>query len=169
MVRDATTRSARRVRAMAGSCPEKDTTVVKMNRNKNEKKTKAASPASEAQRRRWTRLLGAFQDAIHWGLDAAAHLAREYPDEVETVQRVRAFVKAHIDGKKPAIDLDDLVFTFALAMAAFAVERGTPGAFGLWIEQPPIRVTSDSDLEQQWLVQLLWNYEAAQSRLRNRV
>src|SRR5262249_54059146 len=97
---------------MAGLCPETGTTVEK------KKKGKSASPASRVQRMKWALLFGAFHEAIQWGLDGAARLAHDYPDEVETIERVRAFVKGRIEGRAVPVELDDLLFTFALAMAA---------------------------------------------------
>ena len=163
MVRDAGNRSARRVRAMAGLCPEKETTVQKKEKMK---KTKTVLPASHEQRPKWSLLLAGFHEAINWGLDAAARLARGFPDEIETVERVRAFVNGRIAGNEVPIELDDLLFTFAVALAALEVEQGTPGTFAVWIEKQPIRVTSATDLERQWIEQLLWTYEAVQNRLR---
>src|SRR5688572_2754218 len=108
---------------MAGCCPEKDTTVEKRKRI-----NRTGSSASPAQRLKWAALLGAFQGAINWGLDAAARLAREYPEEIETIERVRAFVSGRIRGRSAPIELDDLLFAFALAMAALDHQRGAPGA-----------------------------------------
>ena len=147
---------------MAGCCPEKDTTV-----EKKRKTNTGGSSVSPAQRLKWAALLGAFQGVINWGLDAAARLAHQYPDEVETIERVRAFVSGRIRGRSAPIELDDLLFAFALAMAAIDHERGEPGAFGAWIERQPVRVANATDLERQWLEQLLWTYDAVQSRLRS--
>ena len=85
---------------------------------------------SPAQRLKWAALLGAFQGVINWGLDAASRLAAPYPDEIDTIERVREFVSGRVRGHADKIDLDDLLFAFALAMAAVDAERGAPGAFG---------------------------------------
>jgi len=135
-------------------------------KNKHKKSAKKTSP-SRPQHPKWSLLFGAFQEAIHWGLDAAARLAREYPHEVDKIERVRAFVKARVDGKAVPVELDDLLFTFAIAMAAVEADRGTLGAFGTWIEKQPVHVKNATDLERQWLEQVLWTYDTIHARLRS--
>jgi len=69
----------------------------------------------------WALLFRAFQDASEWLLDVAAHTARGYTDEVGAVERVRKFMRARNAGRPAHLRLDDLLFTFALVLAA--VER----------------------------------------------
>ncbi len=69
----------------------------------------------------WTLLFQAFSDALEWALDRAADLARGYPDEVATVERVRTFARRRIAGQPAHVRLEDLLFAFALV--AGAVER----------------------------------------------
>ena len=69
----------------------------------------------------WSLLLRAFKDASEWLLDVAAHTARDYPDEVAAVERVRKFVRARNDNRPAHLRFDDLLYTFALVLAA--VER----------------------------------------------
>jgi hypothetical protein len=69
----------------------------------------------------WVLLLRAFRDACEWVLDVAAHIARRYPEEVAAVERVRAYVRARIAGRPAQLRGDDLLFTFALVLAA--IER----------------------------------------------
>ena len=135
-------------------------------KEKTKKKTRTVLPASHAQRPKRSLLLAGFHEAINWGLDAAALFVRGFRAEIESVERVRAFVNGRMAGNEVPIELDDLLFTFAVALAALEVEQGTPGTFAVWIEKQPIRATSVTELERQWLEQLLWTYEAVQNRLR---
>ena len=69
----------------------------------------------------WSLLFRAFTDASEWVLDVAAYTAREFPDEVAAVERVRGFVRERVAGHPAHLRFDDLLFTFALVLAA--VER----------------------------------------------
>ena len=69
----------------------------------------------------WTRLFQAFHEALEWTLDVAVRLARHYPEEVATVERVREFVRARIAGEPADIGVDDVLFTFGLVVGA--IER----------------------------------------------
>ncbi len=69
----------------------------------------------------WSLLFRAFKDASEWILDCAAHTARDYPDEVAAVERVRTFMRARIADRPAHLRLEDLLFTFALVLAT--VER----------------------------------------------
>jgi hypothetical protein len=50
-----------------------------------------------------------------------AHIAREYRDEVDAVERVRAFMHARLVDRPAQLRIDDVLFTFALVLAA--IER----------------------------------------------
>ena len=69
----------------------------------------------------WSALARAFRDASDWVLDVAAHTARDFPDEVAAVERVRRFMRARGVGRPAHLRIDDLLFTFVLVLAA--VER----------------------------------------------
>jgi hypothetical protein len=69
----------------------------------------------------WTTLFRAFADALEWAFDRAADLAREYPREVEIVERVRTFVRRRIAGNPAHVRIEDVLFVFGLV--AGAVER----------------------------------------------
>ena len=66
----------------------------------------------------WTRLFQAFHLGTQWTFEIAARLAREYPEEVATVERVRHFVRARIAGHPAEIAIDDVLFTFGLVVGA---------------------------------------------------
>ena len=80
---------------------------------------------SEAQDRT---LFRALKDAFEWAIDIAAGLARDYPEEVEAVERLRAYLRAWLAGNRATVPLQDVLFVLALLMSA--IERGC-GAIGL--------------------------------------
>ena len=50
-----------------------------------------------------TPLLVAFGEAFECTLDVAASLARDYPDQAEAIERVRAFMRARITGSEERV------------------------------------------------------------------
>ena len=62
----------------------------------------------------WTPLFQAFSEALDWALDRAADFADAYPDEVDTLERVRTFMHRRIAGDPAAVRLDDLLFALGL-------------------------------------------------------
>lgn len=72
----------------------------------------------------WALLYRAFKDASDWVLDVAAHTARNYPDEVAAVERVRRFLRARSAGRRARVRADDLLFTFGLMLAAIERDLG---------------------------------------------
>ena len=57
------------------------------------------SGALESELLDWAPLFQAFADAFEWALDQAADLARNYPEEVAAVERVRTFMRKHVAGQ----------------------------------------------------------------------
>ena len=51
-------------------------------------------------------------------IDVATQLARDYPEEVEAVYRVRRFMHKRIDGKSAHVKVEDILFTFGLIIGA---------------------------------------------------
>ena len=72
----------------------------------------------------WSLLFRAFKDASEWVLDCAVHTARDYPDEVAAVERVRKFMRARNAGHPAHLRIDDLLFTFALVLASIDRDLG---------------------------------------------
>jgi hypothetical protein len=91
-----------------------------------------------ARRPSWAILIGAFSEPIEWSLDRAASFARHYPDEVATIERLRAYMRARVASKQLPIELDDLVFAFTLVMGALDFELSHLGAFGASVETETI-------------------------------
>ena len=71
----------------------------------------------------WAPLFAAFSDVLEWVLDVAAHAARNYPDEVAAVERVRTFMRRRLAGFPAHLRIDDLLFTFALVLVGLEREH----------------------------------------------
>lgn len=69
----------------------------------------------------WIPLFQAFAEALEWALDRAANLARPYPAEVATIERVRTFIRRRTAGELAHLRVDDLLF--AVGLIAGALER----------------------------------------------
>ena len=92
----------------------------------------------------WTPLFSAFEQAFEWALDVAAQLARDYPEEVEAVERVRAFMRKRIAGIPAHVRVDDVLFTFGLIIGAIERDLGPVDALGPWFA--PIHLPSAAEL-----------------------
>jgi len=64
------------------------------------------------------RLRGAIREAFEWGLDVAARLVREDPEDASAVERVRTFMRARMDDRPANVAVDDVLFTFGLLIGA---------------------------------------------------
>jgi hypothetical protein len=71
----------------------------------------------------WAVLFAAFSDALEWVLDIAAQAARNFPDEVAAVERVRTFMRRRLAGFPAHLRIDDLLFTFALMLVGLEREH----------------------------------------------
>ena len=76
----------------------------------------------------WTQLFQAFAEALDWVLSLASDLARNYPAEVATVERVRTFIHRRIAGDPAHIRADDLLFALGLIGGALELYRSTEPA-----------------------------------------
>ncbi len=54
-----------------------------------------------------------MKDVIDWALDIAVRLSRDFPEDVEAIEHVRACFHAWLAGHPCVIDIDDLLITFA--------------------------------------------------------
>ena len=90
----------------------------------------------------WTLLFHAFEDALEWAFDVAQGFAREFPAEVDAVERVRAFTRRQNSGRAGQLHINDLLFTFALVAGALERDVGfiaTPSQFQVRFAQPGAR------------------------------
>ncbi len=78
----------------------------------------------------WTLLFRAFLEAFEWTLDVARGFARDFPEEVAAVERVRAFMRRRVAGQAAHVRIEDVLFTFGLIMGAVERDLGP-------LRQPP--------------------------------
>jgi hypothetical protein len=72
----------------------------------------------------WQPLFAAIKDVIDWALDIAVQLSRDFPDDVESIEKVRLCFHAWLDGHPCEMDLNDLLLTFAAILSAIEVDLG---------------------------------------------
>jgi hypothetical protein len=162
VVRDAN-QSARVARARRGFAPSQEE-IVKKQKKRNSIRPPEIAGAGPMD---WTPLFAAFKEAFEWALDVATGLARDFPEEVEAVERVRAYMRARIAGIPSRISIEDVLFTFGLIMGSIERDLGSVGAFGSWLHQEPMRFPSASELwKPRWLRQLVCTCERMESRPR---
>ena len=111
---------------------------------KNQKKTIRKPDVTGTGTLDWTPMFQAFREAFEWALDVARQLARDYPEEVETVDRVRAFMRKRRVGETAHIQADDVWFTFALIIGAIERDLGPVGMLGPWFA-PGMKLPSASE------------------------
>lgn len=88
------------------------------------KKHRSPYASEEVSALDWTPLFSAFQDAFEWAFDIAGNLAREYPEEIAAVERVRAFMRKRIAGRPAHVRADDVLFAFGLVIGAIERDLG---------------------------------------------
>ena len=72
----------------------------------------------------WMPLFAAIQDVSEWALDIAAKLSRDYPEDLEAIDNVRAFVRAWLEGRRSEVNVSDVLTTIAIIFSAIELERG---------------------------------------------
>ena len=115
---------------------------------KSKTKNSCKVDPSEAGPGDWTPLFAAFRDAFEWALDVACHLARDFPEEVESVERVRTFMRKRIAGETAHIRIDDVMFTFGLLIGAIQRDLAPVSNLGPWFATS-MRLPSAGELLRQ--------------------
>jgi hypothetical protein len=147
------------MRAWRGFAPRQDRSVTKpKTKTRNHKKPDKEDP-STAGPENWTPLFAAFRDAFEWALDVAHHLARDYPEEVESVERVRTFMRKRIAGETAHIRMDDVMFTFALIITAIERDLGPVRHLGPWFATPMRLPSADELARGNTLHHLVWSLD----------
>lgn len=98
---------------------------------KNPKTKKKLPRNNDGTAMEWEALYRAFHDSFEWALDVAANLARDFPEEVEAVERVRAFMRKRIAGVPSHVTINDVLFTFGLLIGAIDRDIGPVGPSSL--------------------------------------
>ena len=96
----------------------------------------APEPQEEDESLEWGSLFKAFREAFDWALDVAAALARDFPEEIDAVERVRTFMRARLAGQPAIVAVDDVLFTFGLLIGAIEHDLGTLNPLGPWFAPP---------------------------------
>jgi hypothetical protein len=70
-------------------------------------------------------LFAAFAEILEWLFDRAQVFAREYPEEVAAVERIRVFVRRNAGDPAPRVcaHVEDLLFTLGLIAGALEQQR----------------------------------------------
>ncbi|MCX5742968.1 MAG: hypothetical protein NT062_10780, partial [Proteobacteria bacterium] len=85
-------------------------------------------------------------------------LARDYPEEVEAVERVRVFMKARLAGKPAIVPVDDVLFTFGLIIGAIERDIGPVSNAGAWFARPLMRFPGVTDLWEPAPRRRVWTF-----------
>ncbi|MEJ7598484.1 MAG: hypothetical protein WKG01_11290 [Kofleriaceae bacterium] len=135
-------------------------------KNDPKRPSKKRRPHDDGKEPEWTRLYHAFREAFDWALDVAASLARDFPEEVEAVERVRVYMRKRTAGHPAQVRIDDVLFTVGLLISAIERDIGptrswtpasapiTPLAFpgaDTWEPRLPRRFTSLAAGLASWL------------------
>lgn len=121
------------------------------------KKTAASRENDERNGVDWGPLYQALEEAFEWALDIARSIARDYPEEVAAVERVRAFMRKRVAGLPAELPFEDIMLTFALIIGAIEQDLGPvarlvpwlvtsmrcPSSTELWERPYPRRVTNE--------------------------
>ncbi len=72
----------------------------------------------------WGSLFQHLSGVIDWALDIAAKLSRDYDEDLDAIENVRAFVNGWLDGRRAEVPLTDLLTTIAILFAAIEIDLG---------------------------------------------
>ena len=63
-------------------------------------------------------VLDAIEEAFEWALDIAAGLVRDYPEEVASIERARAFMRKRFRGEPATVAVEDVLFAIGLIIGS---------------------------------------------------
>lgn len=94
-------------------------------RKKKENKSQPAAPeiASEGPIE-IEPVLTAIEEALDWALDIAAGLVRDYPEEVSSIERARAFMRKRFRGEPAMVAVEDVLFAIGLIIGSIDYDPG---------------------------------------------
>ena len=90
----------------------------------SKKKAPRSAQLSREIVRDWAPLFKRLTDVIDWALDIASQLSRNYHEEGESIEKVRTFVHAWLEGQRAELPLNDLLTTIAILFAAIEIDLG---------------------------------------------
>lgn len=71
----------------------------------------------------WQPLFAAIQDVSDWALDIAAKLSRDDEEDQQSIENVRAFVHAWLEGRRSEVNVSDVLTTIAIIFSAIELDR----------------------------------------------
>lgn len=94
-------------------------------RKKKENQAKPATPeiASEGPIE-LEPVLVAIEEALDWALDVAAGLVRDFPEEVASIERARAFMRKRFRGEPATVAVEDVLFAIGLIIGSIEYDPG---------------------------------------------
>ena len=92
--------------------------------NKDKKKHPREAYLSNVNEHEWGPVFEQLGGVADWVLDIAARLSRDYDEDLEAIERVRAFIHAWRDGRPAELPLTDLLTTTAILFAAIEIDLG---------------------------------------------
>ncbi len=72
----------------------------------------------------WQPLFHRLTDVIDWGLDIAAKISRDYPEDLDAIENVRAFAQSWLRGQRAEVPFKDLLTTIAILFSAIELDLG---------------------------------------------
>jgi hypothetical protein len=93
-------------------------------KREKDKDKRPRGTSSSRSVRDWQPLFQRLQEAIDWALDIAKHLAGDFDEDVESIERTRGYVHAWLEGRRVDIDMNDVLTTLAVLFAAIEIDLG---------------------------------------------
>jgi hypothetical protein len=119
------------------------------------KKTKVTGARAVASPRLdWTAVRGAMHEAFEWALDVAVGLARGFPEEIDSVERVREFMRARMAGGEARVSADDLLLAFSLVVSAIERDLAIDDSGATFV---PLHLPTAKELGVPWMPRLFEN------------
>jgi hypothetical protein len=92
--------------------------------SKQKKKHPRAAHIGNVNTHDWMPLFGQLTGVIDWGLDIAARLSLDDDEDLDAIERVRAFVHGWLDGRRVEVPLTDVLTAIAILFAAIEIDLG---------------------------------------------
>lgn len=80
--------------------------------------------------------LVAVEQALEWALDIASGIARDFPEEVEAIERVRWYMRKRLRGEPALLSAADVLFVIGLIIGSIEYDPGPPSLRFLRLAEP---------------------------------
>jgi hypothetical protein len=98
--------------------------VSKRKKNKDNQAPIAAPEITSAGPIEIEPVLEAIEEALEWAHDVAAGLVRDYPEEVASIERARAFMRKRFRGEPATVAVEDVLFAIGLVISSIDRDPG---------------------------------------------